>query len=1148
MKKPVAALAIAILIVWLSLSWFIPIWLHLGSPAFWILRIALIVIGLIGFAGFLWLGSRAERGSSGSSTACEDIDLAFADAQARIKSANLNRRRIAAFPVVLLLGDTGSAKTTTILGSGLEPELLAGQAFSGDNLVPTRALNIWLTRQTIVADPGGMLLRDRAGRLRLASQLAPSPAGAVRQATTEARAVVVCVDCEDFLKPKAAESLAAKARELREQLGELGTALGVRLPVYVLFTKMDRLQYFFDYVASLDSEEAQQVFGVTLPFARETGSGVYAEQETRRLTETFSTLYCSLSDRRSRYLAREHDSSKLPSIYEFPREFRKIRPLVVQFLVDLCRPSQLQANPFLRGFYFTGVRPITVAEAPVAKPVAAPSSEVFNPEATRVFRQPRQSMVEVESSAPGTRRVPQWTYLSHFFPEVVLADRPALATSAKSFKTSRARRVFLIALAILGIFLAAVWTISFLSNYSLAIQTRNACRSAAQAQIGPDGSVSLQALRNLQEAQNNIELLSNYEREGPPLRFRWGLYSGTALYDPMYRAWFGGFRRVLLAPAQRNLIQVLSAPANSADGHYRSVYDALKAYLITTSHPEKSTRQFLPPVLLQYWQEGKTIERTRVAYATGQLNFYSDELRRRTPWPYVTAPDEDSVGTARSYLNNQLAATDALYEAILSRANQQPAIIFNRMYPGSDRVVSNTYVVPAAFTKSGWKLVQDAIQNVSSYFKGEEWVLGPDAFTKVNKGQLQQELANRYRADFTRIWREFLRRTSVVPFGSISDAATKLATLSGNQSPLLEALCVASENTSVDTKAIADVFQPPQQMTPPGCKDHLSAPANDSYIQSLINLQASIGTLGAAESNDSLRTDALTKAAGADVAVAQLARNFAVDKGGGVDTTTRNLLQAPIKYVQVLLAGVPKQEANGAARAFCSQFNSVIRKYPFAAAATQIATLNELGDIFKPNDGALWKLYQDNLQKSLNLVGTTFSPRPGATPNPNPAFISFLNRAAAVSDAFYHGAAQPQLVFGLRVSPSEDVQSVTLSINGQTLNYSPSNTGEQHFTWPSNGPQEAKLRVKFTGGSEFDYPAYSGTWAVFRFFSDSEHWQSNPPEYTFEKPLRTSGGLLTVPGTSRPATARFVLDMGTTAPILRPGYFDNLVCVPVALR
>ena len=45
-----------------------------------------------------------------------------------------------------------------------------------------------------------------------------------------------------------------------------------------------------------------------------------------------------------------------------------------RYLVELCRPSQITVGPFLRGFYFSGVRPIMVNEVAPAGP-AAPARE-----------------------------------------------------------------------------------------------------------------------------------------------------------------------------------------------------------------------------------------------------------------------------------------------------------------------------------------------------------------------------------------------------------------------------------------------------------------------------------------------------------------------------------------------------------------------------------------------------------------------------------------------------------------------------------------------------------------------------------------------------------------------------------------------------
>src|SRR5204862_263787 len=189
-----------------------------------------------------------------------------------------------------------------------------------------------------------------------------------------------------------AEARVAGARSLHTRLSEISQALGINLPVYVLFTRTDRLPFFNEYVRNLSNEEATQVLGVTLPMA-ERSSGVYAEQQGQRLSAAFNDLYYSLCDKRPEFLAREHDGEKLPGIYEFPREFRKLRGAMVQFLVDLARPSQLTTGPFLRGFYFSGVRPVFVNE--VAPAVVAPRSQEAqgfgaSREATGFFRMGQQ--------------------------------------------------------------------------------------------------------------------------------------------------------------------------------------------------------------------------------------------------------------------------------------------------------------------------------------------------------------------------------------------------------------------------------------------------------------------------------------------------------------------------------------------------------------------------------------------------------------------------------------------------------------------------------------------------------------------------------------------------------------------------------------
>lgn len=100
---------------------------------------------------------------------------------------------------------------------------------------------------------------------------------------------MVCVSVEQFLAADAATSSVASARVIAAQLREMSRLLGAALPVYVIFTKLDRVPYFAEYVRNLSSDEVRQVLGKVLP-ARETSAGVYADTMSRELGSALDVL------------------------------------------------------------------------------------------------------------------------------------------------------------------------------------------------------------------------------------------------------------------------------------------------------------------------------------------------------------------------------------------------------------------------------------------------------------------------------------------------------------------------------------------------------------------------------------------------------------------------------------------------------------------------------------------------------------------------------------------------------------------------------------------------------------------------------------------------------------------------------------------
>jgi type VI secretion system protein ImpL len=1142
----------AALALWLTVSWYIGSLLQLRGADLWILRGGLAFLGIGGTVGYFWLRSKSSghsSHSSGDGGGAGDADALFREADSSLLSSGL-ARKMANLPGLILIGEAGSAKTSTVVHSGLEPELLAGHVFRDNTIVPTRTANIWYAGQTIFLDMGGAQLGDAASRTRLFRRFAPggftSALGGGEQAP---RAVVLCVDCDNFLQRGAAEALAVKARQFNAWLAELSQQLGIRLPVYVLFTKMDRIPYFHEFAANLTPDEAAQVLGAAMPMQDYRQGGIYAERESERLSAAFQNLYLSLCDHRPDLLGREHDATKLASIYEFPREFRKLRSLLVQFLVDVCRPSQLHTSPFLRGFYFTGVRPYVVRDVVADRPAPRPATKSpFDAGATRIFNPQElaaaQAPILGEPAGVGGRRIAQWVFLNHLFSDVILKDRPALASSSASVKVSFRRRLLLAAGILTALIFVIGWTVSWFGNRRL----KNDAVEAAQRIPRVSGAApSLEALERLDDLRQQLARLTGYKKYGAPMRLRWGLYAGDGLYAGVHRAYFNAFRQMLLSQTQASLVEFLSNPATAQRTGYRPLYDGLKAYLISTSHPDKSTREFLAPVLAEHWQSRTGAEPARAALARKQFEFYADQLLLGNPYPRFATPNENAVVTARHQLA-QFAATEAIYQAMLSRAARvNPAFVFNQAYPGSGDVVVNSYPVPGGFTKRGWAFMQNAIRNPEEYFAGEAWVLGPQNLGNIDRVKLQEELRNRYRTDYVQHWREFLKRTSVVRFGSVPDAANKLTKLSGNQSPLLAAICSVAQNTAVEDKEVAAKFQPPPMVTPAGCQERLAGPSNAAYLEGLIRMQAVLQQLAADVRNEGLKAEAISAATGAQVAVRQLATTFPIDKEGQVDTRTQGLLEDPIKYVNTLIAGAGKDAVNGGARALCGQLRALLAKYPFQSRATVQATLAEFDGIFKPGEGALWRLYAESLDKILIRQGSAYVANPGGGMAVSPDFVGFFNRAAAVSAAFYRGdGQQASLNFKLQPVPEQHVQGVNLTIHGRTLSYTGGRPAAQSFVWPGTGPQEVKLRVKFAGGSEFDILSYSGIWAAFQFFLEAERWQTVGNEETMEWTARTSAGPLVIGG--RPANVRFILDMGGAPPVFRSGYLGGLNCVSTAVR
>ncbi|HUG40047.1 MAG TPA: ImcF-related family protein [Longimicrobiales bacterium] len=1106
--------------------------LPLSGAERWILRGLMIVVAAVAAFVVYRLLPKASAGQ-GAGAQGDDVADALDQAQRRLAASSAATSRVAHLPTVLIVGPAGSAKTTSVARAGLESELVAGETYRQEVVVPTPALNVWYARGTLLVEAGGGLLGDAARWSRLAQQLKPARWRAAVAGQAQApRSVVVCFSCEELLRPGASEAVPAAARQLRQRLQELAQRFGVRLPVYVLFTKADRLPYFEDYVRNLTEPEAGQVLGVTLPVPPAGAGGTYAATIAEALGRTFGTVTRSLARARLEQLGRETREEVKAGIYEFPREFGKLSTLTIEFLVELCRPSQLAVSPFLRGYYFTGVRAVVVSDP--GRRAAAPSPGASAMGATMVFDAAARAAAPPPPSSQGGRKVPQWLFLEPFFRRVVLRDPVAETITSGGHGVNLMRRGLLAAAAGLALLMATGFTTSHVANRRVQRDAVVALRGVAPVPVLQGGLPSAAELRSLDALREELTRVSRYEREGRPLRLRWGLYAGSAVQPTLRRVYFDRFDRLLGGEARTALNQHLrripAAPDETSD--YSAAYDALKAHLVTTSDPQRSSGEFLGPALTSHWLQGRTTEPEMTELAARQFAFYGDELPHGNP--YALRADDATVTRVRSYLS-RFQETERLYRALVTQASaESQPVRFADQHPGSARVIQASHAVPGAYTVSGWALIQRYLGDVETLFTREEWVTGGSSFSGADLGRMEQALRDRYVADYIDQWRGFLAGAALVRFGGAADAAAKLADLAGNESPLLQLLRLVSQHTAVDSVLVTPAFQPVHAVMPP-VTDRYITETNKPYMDALGQLQASLAM--ASSSTGPMRSDGLSQAMAAvgqgKGAVRQLAQGFVVrGRAQDVGNRVRDLMETPLQQAEVLIGYLPSAEVNQHGQRFCAAWNAVARSYPFSLGSRAEAALDDVSALLKPGESALSSLHDQALRDLVVPQGSGYAARLGASPQPTRAFLQFFNRMNGVANALYRDGVGPVVDFSLRFETSAQLPEVTFSMDGRTHTFTRNFPAAQTFRWEGARAQTAVVRGKIGGAETTLVEAPSGTWALHRLLQSAQWRRVGEGRYTLEWPVR-----------GQQITLQAQLVLSSAVPVLSAGYLSELTCV-----
>jgi type VI secretion system protein ImpL len=1046
-------------------------------------------------------------------------------------------------PLYLLIGPEGAGKTTTFLNAGVEPQLLAGEQ-RGPAGTSTRLCNIWLAKNALFVEIAGRVFTgDRERWIALLSLLRGIPLVSFWrrfwQTPAEGltlRGVVGFSDVKELTGAAAdPQRLERGCREWQEHLRDVGEVFGVECPVYQVFTKCDKVSFFSDFFGRLPESEVNQILGCTLPYrtldATRTGERS-AEAEAKRLSAVFRPLYHSLAERRLSHLAHEPNPARKAGIYEFPRELKRIRGPLLQFLTDVFRPHPLAQVPVLRGFYLTAIQEVETA---VAKPAAGESDWTgsnLSLEATRLFRAGDATEIFKQDepnrgvSAPvrgGTRA--RWIFTSDLFHQVVLADRPPILKAAPTdaqFERFRLR----VCGAICGacILLCLAFVTSWASNRELLSNVADAGRTVSKKE---STLATLADLRSLEQLRHQVVRLQN----GETLRYRWGLYTGNAVQHDAEKAYFSQFRQLLLTDldeAMLSQLRNLSLMPGPTDP-YEPAYDFLKTHLTISSgscKPDpglisrtlKQARTQLAPDASGDWQD----------LANRQINFYASALPGGNPCR--VKEDVTACDRARTYLEG-IKGAEPIYRSILSNTehNVQKSQQLEDLAPNYRQVLSSKAALSSAFSPQGWRYVQDASKKAGLGTAADPCVGRSEQLARVLDNDRATAIQGYFIRDYIKQWRDYIAGFSVLPYKSPADAAQKLSTLAGHNSPLLALFALTGSQTNFpavtdsgvmakitgDVKqlvakgkkkadqitgssadiphqpAITDVtqaFQPVDWVVPPGSPTWV-VDRNAAYSAALLQLGESMQAIAASSGQDA----ALYQAAGQNQAKAfetakQLESGFKPIGVDGLDSEVQRLLEEPIRAVSPFIVqpdhGAP---VNRALAQLCGRLKSTLRKYPFQAKSSEDTTLPELSDAFAPTSGAIWKFATGPLSEFAVRDGAQWKSKdPAKTPQVTPELLLFLGRAQSITTAFFSANPnQPGFSFTLRPNLVPGDEKFELRIGGTP--YLWTDVLQKSVTWPGSATApNSEAIASLVGPVSYPFDSRHGPWGIFRIIGDAE--------------------------------------------------------------
>jgi type VI secretion system protein ImpL len=1037
------------------------------------------------------------------------------------------RRWLYQLPWYVLIGPPGSGKTTALVNSGLNFPLSGKYGRRGIGGVGgTRSCDWWFTDEAVLIDTAGRYTsQDSAPEADQAAWIGFLRLLKKYRRRQPLNGIVVAIGTGELIASSDAERH-THAQRIRQRVAEIYAELGVRLPVYVLFTKADLIAGFIEFFDDLGREGRESVWGLTFDYINpEPDEGTLPQYGAE-----FDALIGRLNERLLERLQQESDLERRALVFGFPQQVASLRDLSELFLQEAFQANAFEQPVLLRGVYFAS-----------STQVGAPFDRVMQVMSSMFGIRPDPAMSAVANARS--------FFLTRLLREVVFGEAALVGADPRAER--RRRRI---ALGVRVIAVAAVlggggaFGASFLANRMLVTKVEAATADfTARANALQPERVDDADLRKVVPLLDRLrDLADGTTGPNPPRLLLASL--GLSQLEKLRSQEAVAYRKALGDLLLPRLILRLETQLVQHIDDVDFVQAALKVYLML-GRQGPLDRDLVTRWLTLDWQ---AVYPTDVALRS-DLDGHLRTLLA-APFPGIVL-NGDIVGRARNTM--RLVPPAQLVYAEITASPAARSLPEWRISDAAGPSAGMAFIrrsgqklaagVPGLYTADGfWKVFLPELPEAARQATHDAWVLGSEGAGNdptTNPAAVERQVTGLYLQDFAQHWDRLIGDISIARVGDLQGALRLLDVLSSPSSPI-RLLVVAASNAT-------NLSRPLSNSGPSGApsQGNAAAASEQYHLRRLLGTPAtdpdSPAGIAAAftethfQDLHALAAVPLNSAPNAplpiDDVIGNLGRLYrslsdAADEptpiqGGGGAASAADRIQAGAERlpqpVQGWVLGVTRTSASmsldGHREKLVALWQSgdgptcqaaTTNHYPFEAGATQDISLGDFARLFG-RGGVFDSFFNDNLRTLVNTSQHPWrwcsvgSEKLGFGAEPLRSF----ELAAAIRDRYFIGATP---TIGFTVTPvtlDGDAPSVTLTSDGQSVTYNRGGSATPvRLQWPGPGGSIG-ANVTFTpnkrgagSAGQASVPiqiSASGPWALFHLLDLGQlRGQGSPDDFT----------------------------------------------------